>query len=282
MVSDPDLISNEEIELQLLLESIYLKYGYDFRGYSKSHLKRRLISRLNRSGLNSVSEMIHQVLYNTDFFHQILTDLSVNVTEMFRDPEFYKVIRTEVIPVLKTYPFIKIWHAGCATGEEVYSMAIVLKEEGLFERSTLYATDFNQIALAKASEGIYPLDKMKLYTENYYKSEGKASFCDYFTVNYGSAIFEKELKKNVIFSDHNLVTDGVFGEMNMIICRNVLIYFNPKLQNHVHKLFFDSLLPGGFVCLGSKESLLLSDHQEYYTQIDKQAIYKKNYFHSFD
>ncbi len=277
MVSDTEFNSNEEIELQLLLEAIYLKYGYDFRSYSKAHLKRRLISRKARLGLNSVSEMIHLVLSNNDFFHQILTDLSVNVTEMFRDPDFYKVIRHEIIPVLKTYPFIKIWHAGCATGEEVYSMAIILKEEGLLERSTLYATDFNQIALGKASEGIYPLDKMKLYTENYYKAQGKASFCDYFTVSYGSAIFEKDLKKNVIFSDHNLVTDGVFGEMNMIICRNVLIYFNQQLQNHVHQLFLESLLPGGFICLGSKESLLLTEYQEYYTQIDKHSVFKKNY-----
>ena len=269
--------NNQNIEIKLLLEAIHLKYGYDFRDYSKAHLKRRILTRLSRSNFGSVSEMQYKILNDHEFFHTLLVDLSLNVTEMFRDPYFFLGLRQTVAPLLKTYPFVKIWHAGCATGEEVYSMAILLKEEGLLDRCTMYATDFNQIALEKATEAIYPIKKLKDYTDNYNKTDGKASFSDYFTVKYDAAILDKNLKKNIVFSDHNLVTDGVFGEMNMIVCRNVLIYFNRELQNRILKLFYDSLVPGGILCLGTKESLMFSDYKESYKQLHKLNIFKKNY-----
>lgn len=268
---------NQDIEIHLLLKAIQLKYGYDFQDYSQAHIKRRLLGRLSRSKLDSVSEMQHKVLNDADFFHTLLLDLSLNVTEMFRDPKFFIAIREEVIPILKTYPFIKIWHAGCSTGEEVYSMAILLKEEGLLDRCLIYATDFNQIVVNKAQEAIFPLEKIKDYTKNYNKALGKASFSDYFHVQYGSAMIDKSLKKNIVFSDHNLVTDGVFGEMNIIFCRNVLIYFNRQLQNRVYKLFDESLLPGGILCLGSKETLIFSEYKVHYKQLHKCNIYKKIY-----
>ncbi len=267
----------ENIELNLLLEAIYIRYSYDFRNYSRAHIKRRVLARLTRSNIGSISEMQHLVLTNESFFHSLLVDLSLNVTEMFRDPTFFKAIREIVVPILKTYPFLKIWHAGCATGEEVYSMAILLKEEGLFERSLIYATDFNQIVVEKASEAIFPVERMKLYSENYLKAGGKGSFSEYFNINYDSAIFDKELRKNIVFSDHNLVTDGVFGEMNLILCRNVLIYFNRELQNNVFKLFYESLTPGGILCLGSKETLLFSEIKNKFNTLHKLNIYKKQY-----
>lgn len=272
-----ELETNQEIELQLLLEAIYLKYGYDFRDYSKAHLKRRILGRLSRSKCHTISEMQHQLIYDPNFFRQIILDLSINVTAMFRDPAFFRAIREEVIPLLKTYPFIKIWHAGCSTGEEVYSMAIILKEEGLLERSIIYATDFNPIALKQASDAIFPLEKIKEYTDNYFKANGKASFSEYFTVEYGSAMIDQSLKKNIVFSDHNLVTDGVFAEMNMVFCRNVLIYFNRELQNKVFNLFYESLVPGGILCLGTKETLYYSDNKKDYKQIHDLNIYKKLY-----
>ena len=221
--------------------------------------------------------MQHQILVDENYFHSLLVDLSLNVTEMFRDPAFFKAIREKVVPILKTYPFLKIWHAGCATGEEVYSMAILLKEEGLYERSLIYATDFNQIVVEKAAEAIFPTERFKQYTENYIKSGGTRSLTDYFTISYDSAMFDKELRKNIVFSDHNLVTDGVFGEMNLIVCRNVLIYFNRDLQNQVIKLFFDSLSLGGVLCLGTKETLLFSPHKDQFTALHKLNIFKKKY-----
>jgi chemotaxis protein methyltransferase CheR len=197
---------------------------------------------------------------------------------MFRDPLFYKSVRKEVIPILKTYPFLKIWHAGCSSGEEVYSMAILLQEEGLLEKTQIYATDFNQSILQKAKDGIYPIKYLKEYTSNYQNAGGLASFSDYYNANYDSAIFHNSLKKNIVFADHNLVFDGVFGEMNMIVCRNVLIYFDKVLQNKVIKLFKESLIPGGVLCLGSKESLKFSE--QYYSfepLFEKEKIYRKVY-----
>lgn len=276
IISDDEKI-NQSIEIKLLLEAIYLKYGYDFRDYSKAHLKRRILTRLSRNHFSSISEMQYKVLNDEEFFHTLLVDLSLNVTEMFRDPYFFLAIREKVIPLLKTYPFIKIWHAGCATGEEVYSMAILLKEEGLLDRCTIYATDFNQIALEKAAEAIYPVNKLKDYTDNYNKADGKASFSDYFMVQYDAALLDKNLKKNIVFSDHNLVTDGIFGDMNMIVCRNVLIYFNRELQNRVIKLFYDSLVSGGILCLGTKETLMFSEFKEKFKQLHKLNVFKKNY-----
>lgn len=272
-------IANEEIELQLLLEAINMKYGYDFRNYSSAHMKRRIHYRMSMDGIVSITEMLHKILYDTEFFNLVLSDFSINVTEMFRDPSFYRAFRKDVIPILKTYPFIRIWHAGCSTGEEIYSMAILLKEEGLYDRSQIYATDFNKIVLQKAKEGIYNIDDIKEYTYNYQKAGGKSSFSDYYIAQYKSVIFEPSLKKKITFAEHNLVTDGVFGEMHVIICRNVMIYFNKKLQSRVIKLFSDSLSNGCFLCLGSKESIEFSNSMESLEEfVSSEKIYRKKYF----
>lgn len=272
------LNENENIEIELFLQAIYLKFGYDFRNYGKAHIKRRVRHRLSVSDFNNVSELIHRILHDPVFYQEILQDLSITVTEMFRDPDFYLAVRKEVVALLKTYPFIKIWHAGCATGEEVYSMAILLKEEGLLKRSQIYATDFNHMALQKARNGIYPIDRIKEYTQNYQKSGGKASFSDYYNARYESVILNESLKENIVFADHNLVTDGVFGEMNLVICRNVMIYFDKDLQNKVIKLFYDSLVAGGFLCLGSKESLRFASlARKFEVTTEQQKIYRKKF-----
>ncbi len=271
-------LSNEDIEIKLLLEGIFLKYGYDFRSYSQAHIKRRILRRLTISQLGSISEMTYSVLQDRSFFEVLLMDFSINVTEMFRDPPFYKALRKDVIPILKTYPFIKVWHAGCSTGEEVYSMAILLREEGLYDRCQIYATDFNERVLQKAKSGMYSLDNIKEYTYNYQQAGGLTSFSDYYTVKTDSAIIDEGLKEKIIFADHNLVTDGVFGEMHVIICRNVLIYFNKELQNRVIALFCDSLTYGGILCLGTKESLRFSSYEEKFQAIDlKQRIFQKKF-----
>ena len=264
------------IEIELLLEAIFRKYGYDFRNYSKSHVKRRLLNRLSASNLKSVSEMQHKVLHDPGFFEYLLRDLSINVTEMFRDPSFYLSMRNEVIPILKTYPFFKIWHAGCSTGEEVYSFAILLMEEGIYDRAQIYATDFNRDVLDIAKKGIYPIDRIKEFTTNYQQAGGTQSFSDYYIANYNSAIFDQSLKKNLVFAEHNLVTDSVFAEINLIICRNVLIYFNKELQNRVIDLFYNSLINGGFLGLGSKETIQFTSKVSGFEVIDKsEKIYKK-------
>ena len=269
-------VENENIEIKVLLEAIYLKYGYDFRNYSKASIKRRILHRLSLSGLKTISEMQHKILYDKRFFEILIQDISINVTEMFRDPSFYKAVRENIIPVLKNLPFIKVWHAGCATGEEVYSMAILLKEEGLHDKITIYATDFNEGVIKKAKDGIYPADRIKEYTYNYQKAGGRSSFTDYYTARYGYALINKSLKKNIVFADHNLVTDWIFGEMNMIMCRNVLIYFNRDLQNRVIRLFRDSLRKDGFLCLGSKESIRFSEYSDdFVAVVKKQKIYRK-------
>lgn len=271
-------VESEDIEISLLLEGIYLKYGYDFRSYSSAHMKRRILRRMCISGLGSISDMQYKVLYDKEFFKLILSDFSINVTEMFRDPNFYKAFRENVIPILKTYPFIRIWHAGCSTGEEVYSMAILLKEEGLYERVQIYATDFNTTVLEKAKDGIYAIHNIKEYTYNYQQAGGKASFADYYTAKYDSVMIDTSLKKKITFAEHNLVTDGVFGEMHVIICRNVLIYFNRDLQNNVINLFYDSLSSGCFLCLGTKESISFSNNRNNFeTFCEDEKIYRKKY-----
>ncbi len=270
--------TTSEIEISLLLEAMYQKYGYDFREYSKAHITRRINNRMMMNGIGTITEMQFKVLHNRDFASELLMDLSITVTEMFRDPEFYRIIREKVIPILKTYSFIKVWHAGCSTGEEAYSMAILLKEEGLYDRATIYATDFNQYALDRAKEGIFSNQMIKDYTFNYQKSGGKESFSNYYSSNYDMVIMDQSLKKNIVWANHNLVTDSVFAEMHLVLCRNVLIYFNSTLQNKVQRLFFNSLISGGVLCLGSKESLKFSDYSESYIELDKrQRIFKKKY-----
>ncbi len=270
--------NTNEIEISPLLEAIFQKYGYDFRQYSEAHIRRRIMNRMLLSGMKNIPEIQFRVLHDELFASQLLLDLSITVTEMFRDPDFYRALREKVIPLLKTYSFIKIWHAGCSTGEEVYSMAIVLEEEGLYERVTIYATDFNQQALNRAKEGVYSNEAIKEYTANYQMSGAKESFSDYYTSSYNMVIMKQSLKKNIVWGNHNLVTDSVFAEVNMILCRNVLIYFNRELQNKVHKLFFDSLVNGGILCLGAKESLRFSNFSDSYTEIEKkQRVFKKKY-----
>lgn len=270
------MASTESIEIQLILEAIFLKYGYDFRQYSRASVKRRLKYFMVKNQIRNYGELQHDLIHDSDVFESLLLELSINVTEMFRDPSYFKVVRESVIPVLKTYPFIKIWHAGCSTGEEVYSMAILLKEEGLLNKCIIYATDMNETVLKKAKEGIYPLEKIKEYTINYQKAGGDESFADYYTAKYNAAIMSKSLNKNLVFAQHNLATDHVFGEMNLIICRNVLIYFDKELQNRAVGLFHESLVRKGVLCLGSKESLKFTRYTDKFNEFNgKEKIYRK-------
>ena len=276
MTPDKATLANERIEIKLILEAILLKYGYDFRNYAPAHVKRRLEHRLGLSGLGGYCDMLREIIHDEDFFNRVLLDLSINVSEMFRDPGFYRAVREVVVPHLMTYPFFKVWHAGCSAGQEVYSMCILLEEEGLKDRSQIYATDFNELILQKAKAGIYPIDVVKDYTANYQQAGGKRSFADYYTAHYDSVMLRPALRKRVLFSSHNLVTDGVFGEMNVIFCRNVLIYFNRELQNRVIRLFHESLCPGGFLCLGSKENIKLSDMEDQFEPVaERERIYRK-------
>lgn len=254
-----DLLDSEDFEISLVLKTLLFKSDFDYRDYSLSHIKRRLNHRLAIEGFNHYTDLIPKILYDNELLSRLLADLSINVTEMFRDPTFFKALKEVVFPYIHTYPFVKAWHAGCSSGQEVYSHAIMLKEAGLYEKSQLYATDFNYDILDAAKNGIYPVDYIKKYTANYQLAGGDTSFSDYYNADYDSAIIAPELKENILFSFHNLVTDGVFGEMHIVMCRNVLIYFNKDLQNRVLKLFYDSLVPGGFLCLGSKESIRYSE-----------------------
>lgn len=274
--SDLESSSTENIELELLLQAILLKYGFDFRNYSRAHVKRRVLHYIVRNGILNISDLQNKLLHEKKFFDELLQELSINVTEMFRNPAFYKAIRNKVTGILKTYPFLRIWHAGCSTGEEVYSLAILLKEEGLYDRTQIYATDFNPKVIKAAKAATFPIRHIKEYTANYHQSGGCESFSHYYRATDSSVIFDKSLSQNIMFAEHNLVTDGIFTEVNMIISRNVLIYFNRKLQNKVLNLFDESLISGGFLGLGSKETLMFSNLSHKYKIIDtKEKIYKK-------
>ncbi len=265
----------ENIELNLLLEAIFIMYGYDFRNYSKASIKRRVLSFLSEVDCETISDLQHEILYHTDFFEKLLFKLSVNVTQMFRDPDFYRALIKHVFPELETKDNIKIWHAGCATGEEVYSLSILLKEEGLYEKCCLYATDIDDRSIGKAMEAVYPMKNMQEYTSNYNKAGGQKSFSDYYTAKYDFAILKNELKKNIVFTNHNLATDAVFGEMDLIICRNVLIYFNRKLQDRAFDLFKESLCSKGILCLGSKETIRVSQCSDDFEDVAaSQRIYR--------
>lgn len=266
----------ESIEIDLLLEAIFRRYGYDFRSYARASIDRRVRSFLASSGCGSVSEMIPRVLHDEAFFSRLARYFSVAVTEMFRDPSVYRAVREKVVPLLKTWPHVKIWHAGCATGEEVHSLAIVLKEEGVYDRATIYATDFNDEALDRAREGIYEMGKFQDATRNYQQAGGKQSFSEYYHARYEAAAMDASLRDRVVFSTHNLASDSVFGEMHLVFCRNVLIYFNRDLQNRALKLFTESLVHGGFLCLGTKEDIRFTDVRDHYDVVDeKSRIYKK-------
>ena len=266
----------ERIEVELLLEAVYRHYGFDFRSYAYSSLKRRVWKRIHQDGLNTITQLADRVLHDPAMMEKLLLDLSINVTAMFRDPGFYAAFREKVVPSLRTYPFIRIWHAGCSTGEEVFSMAILLEEEGLYDRARIYATDINEVVLQRARTGIFPLDKMQEYTQNYLKAGGRRSFSEYYTAKYDGALFNAALTRNVVFSQHNLVTDGSFSEFNVIVCRNVMIYFDRELQNRVHGLFHDSLGRFGALALGNKETLRFTEFEDRYEVVDaREKIYRR-------
>ena len=270
---DPEL---ERLEVELLLEGVFRHYGFDFRSYAYASMRRRLWKRVEAEGRGNLSDLQSLVLHDQDAMERLLLDLSVNVTSMFRDPLFYVAFRQHVIPLLRTYPFIRLWHAGCSTGEEVYSIAILLEEAGLYDRARIYATDINDVVLQQARRGIFPLDRMQEYTENYIRAGGSRSFSEYYTAKYDGALFDNRLTRNVVFAQHNLVTDRSFAEFNVIFCRNVLIYFDKELQNRVHALFYESLVRFGVLCLGSKESLKFSKYEPCYERMDaSEKIYRK-------
>jgi chemotaxis protein methyltransferase CheR len=258
----------ETIELVMLTEAVWRRYGLDFRNYAASSLRRRVRMAMIDEGAHTVTGLLEKLLHDPPAMERLLLRLSINVTAMFRDPGFFAAVRRVVVPHLRSYPFVRIWHAGCSTGEEVYSMAILLTEEGLYDRCRIYATDMNEVALARARDAIVPLDPMQEYSTNYLRAGGKGTLSDYYTANYGHAIFRASLRKNIVFSQHNLVTDGSFNEFNLILCRNVMIYFNEALQNQVHDLLYASLRRYGVLGLGRKESLRGSPHESDYEVVD--------------
>ena len=267
----------QDFEIDLLLKTLHYRYNFDFSNYVQASLKRRLLHAIKVSGVEHVSEAIPRVLRDEAFFQKLFYILSVTVTEFFRDPPFYQSVREQIIPLLDKFPIVNVWHAGCATGEEVYSMAILLKEEGLYDRVRIYATDINSRSLTMAKEGVYNIDNLKEYSRNYQLSGGKGSLSDYYFAKYGLALIDPTLKKNILFSNFNLATDGVFTEMHLVLCRNVLIYFDRTLQNRVLKLLHDSLVDGAFLCLGSRESVKFSDVAENFTPLStKWRIFQKN------
>ena len=268
---------NTDIEIRLLIEAIYLKYSYDFRDYSGASIKRRIQYALRQFDCKTVSALQERVLHDPSMFMQLLQFLTIPVSEMFRDPEHLLAVRQEVVPLLRTWPSIKIWIAGCSTGEEVYSMAILLREEGLLERTIIYATDINPSSLEKAKQGIYSMQNMRLYAENYRKAGGRGELSDYYTAAYGNAIVDSSLRDNVTFADHSLATDSVFSETQLISCRNVLIYFNKTLQDRAFGLFHESLCHRGFLVLGSKETLDFSAYSDKFEALVKpERIYRKS------
>lgn len=266
----------EDLEVGLLLRAILDRYGYDFRDYARSSLLRRLRKCRAEENCATWSELQGRILHNPSCFDRLLSNLSVSVTALFRDPEFYRALRSQVLPRLATYPFTRIWIAGCASGEEAYSLAILLEEEGLYDRSRIYATDISDAGLASAADGIYPLAAMQEYTRNYQEAGGTRSFSDWYTAKYDHAILRPELKRNMVFAGHNLVTDGVFNEFHLILCRNVMIYFNRTLQARVHELFYQSLGMFGVLGLGRKEFLRLSPREDAYETLDADnKLYRK-------
>jgi chemotaxis protein methyltransferase CheR len=266
----------EEIELSLLLEGVFRKYGFDFREYAPASLRRRVWRRVHAEGLATISALQDKLLHDPACMERLLLDLSINVTAMFRDPSFYVAFRERAVPSLRTYPFTRIWVAGCSTGEEVYSLAVLLQEEGLYDRTRIYATDINESVLERARAGVFPLDKMREYTQNYIKAGGKRAFSEYYLAKYDGAQFQRSLIENVVFAQHNLVSDRSFNEFNVIVCRNVMIYFDRTLQDRVHELFYESLGTFGVLGLGAKESIHFSPYEDCYEELDpSQRLYRK-------
>ena len=266
----------EDIEIRLLLEALYVRYHYDFRNYAMASIRRRLRQARDQLGFTTISALQDVVLHEPAMLPRLIGYLTVQVSEMFRDPGYFRAIREKVVPHLRTYPSLKVWVAGCSGGEELYSLVILFREEGLESRTLFYATDINQDALRTAEAGIYDLDRIQLFTENHRKSGGKSSLSDYYSAAYGRASFDRALRQQVVFSDHSLVTDAVFGEMHLISCRNVLIYFDRRLQDRALGLFTDSLTRKGFLGLGAKESLRFSQHADSFDDfVRDEKIYQR-------
>jgi chemotaxis protein methyltransferase CheR len=266
----------EDIELALLLDAIYQKYNYDFRHYAMASIKRRMKQAREKFACRSYSALQDLVLHDESVLPGLLAYLTVQVSEMFRDPSYFRALRDQVIPHLRTYPSLKVWVAGCSSGEELYSLVILFREEQLENRTMFYATDINPDALAKAEAGVYELSRIPLFTENHRRAGGKSSLSDYYTAAYGGAVFDKSLRSRVVFSDHSLVSDAAFAEMQLISCRNVLIYFTREMQNRVFGLFKDSLSPQGFLGLGSKETVRFSEHADAFADFSRsERIYRR-------
>jgi chemotaxis protein methyltransferase CheR len=266
----------EAVETRLLLEGLCRRYGFDFRDYAPASLRRRIWSRVRAEGLPGISELQGRLLRDPACMERFLLAVTVNVTAMYRDPGFWRAFRAKVVPHLRDQPSVRIWHVGCSTGEEVYSMAILLKEEGLYPRCRIYATDLNEAVLATAKTGIFPLAALQEYTTNYLKAGGTNSFSEYYTARYDHVIFHRALIENVVFAQHNLVTDASFNEFQVVLCRNVLIYFNAALTARVHSLVYESLAPSGFLGLGGRESVKFTPFESCYQEVDGRAkIYRR-------
>lgn len=257
----------EEVEIDLLLEAVYRIRGFDFRDYARASLRRRIQNRLRAERVDKMTHLLDRIVHDASCMDRLVTGLSVNVSTMFRDPGFFRALRAQVFPRLRTWPYIRIWHAGCSMGEEVYSVAIMLAEDGLMGRCRIYATDINETVLQKAREGIYPLELMQRCTQNYIQAGGMRSFSEYYTAAYDNAILTPALREQVVFAKHNLVTDAPFNEFNLILCRNVLIYFNRMLQDRVHRLLYDSLANFGVLGLGARETLSLTPLENRYEEV---------------
>jgi chemotaxis protein methyltransferase CheR len=274
MTSPANITDLESLEIQLLLEAIFRRYGFDFRDYASFSLKRRIWQCVNEEQVEGITELQGKLLHDPAAMERFLLTITVNVTSMFRDPDFYRAFRTRVVPELRNHAFIRLWHVGCSTGEEVYSMAILLQEEGLYSKCRIYATDMNEGVLARAKAGIFPLALLREYTSNYLQGGGTGSFSEYYTAAYDHVIFQHSLSENVVFAQHNLVTDGSFNDFHVILCRNVLIYFNDALTARVHGLLYESLALPGFLCLGNRESIRFSPHEDSYESFDSnERIY---------
>jgi chemotaxis protein methyltransferase CheR len=276
MSTDTNHLGTANVELGLLLEAIRQRYGYDFRGYSMASLKRRLGQAKDRFGCATFSQLQDRVLNDSSVLPDLLAYLTVQVSELFRDPPYFRALRERVVPHLRTYPSLKVWVAGCAAGEELYSLIILFREEGLEERTLFYGTDINPAALRQAEAGMYGLDRMALFTENHRRAGGKSSLSDYYTAAYGSAVLDKSLRKRAVFSDHSLVADSVFAEVQLVSCRNVLIYFDGDLQDRAVGLFKDALVRRGFLGLGTKETLRHTTHAGTFSEVARdERIYQK-------
>jgi len=276
ILEEQEKLDLEAIEIGLLTEGIFRHYGFDFRDYSIPSLRRRIWKRIYAEGLVTISGLQEKVLHDAGCMERLLLDLSINTTAMFRDPTFYLAFRKKVVPMLRTYPFVRIWHAGCSSGEEVYSMAILLQEEGVYDRCRIYATDINEAVLARAKDGIFPIATMQENTSNYIAAGGKGTFSDYYTARYDYAIFRPALRENVVFAQHNLVTDSSFNHFNVIFCRNVLIYFNNTLQERVQRLFLSSMEMFGILGLGKKETLRFTSVSDNYEELDhEERVYRR-------